>query len=335
MRASDRSRERDRDSEKHIDRYKEIQLRQLSTFCVAAKEGNFTKAARTLGLSAPTVWQQVRALEQRLKTTLMRRRGRNVVLTDDGRLLLELVQPHVSGLESLESLFAARQRMLPPELTVAAIPYLASTHLIEPVRRFADEHETARLTLRVLVWFQEVIRQVEQGQAELGVIFVDRGEARSPQLEYEFLRDLPLSLLTPKRHPLTRKRSISLKDIIEYPLIVPPEGAFARRTLDQLLSRGDLNQQARIVMETPLAEVIRHYVAAGMGVALLHVDEEPAKSAVYRRPLEGWDEGISISLVTRRGAHAAEPVEVFQRLLRDYFGVRQEDSKESGNSLTT
>src|ERR1700682_4064386 len=80
------------------DRYKDIQLPQLRSFCLAATEGNFTTAAKVLGLSAPTVWQQVRALERRLHTTLLRRRGRAVELTPEGHMLLELVQPHVSGL---------------------------------------------------------------------------------------------------------------------------------------------------------------------------------------------------------------------------------------------
>jgi DNA-binding transcriptional LysR family regulator len=43
-------------------RYKELQLPQLRSFCLAATEGNFTSAARALGLAASTVWQQVRAL---------------------------------------------------------------------------------------------------------------------------------------------------------------------------------------------------------------------------------------------------------------------------------
>ena len=42
------------------DRYKDIQLPQLRSFCVAATEASFTAAARRLGISTPTVWQQVR-----------------------------------------------------------------------------------------------------------------------------------------------------------------------------------------------------------------------------------------------------------------------------------
>ena len=109
-------------------RYKEIQLAQLRGFCLAATEGNFTSAAKALGLSASTVWQQVRSLERELKVKLMRRQGRVVDLTDDGRLLLETVQPHVSGLDSLRRLFEARRDGISQELIVASGAYLLANH---------------------------------------------------------------------------------------------------------------------------------------------------------------------------------------------------------------
>src|SRR4051794_3205572 len=76
-------------------RYKEIQLAQLRGFCAVAVHGNFTAAAGALGVSASTVWEQVRALEKSLGTVLARHHGRGLELTPEGRLLYELVKPHV------------------------------------------------------------------------------------------------------------------------------------------------------------------------------------------------------------------------------------------------
>lgn len=306
------------------DRYKDIQLPQLRSFCVAATEGNFTVAAKTLGLSAPTVWQQVRALERQLKTTLLRRRGRAIELTAEGQVLLDLVQPHVSGLDSLEKLFAARQALIPKQLTVAAIPYLTSVHLLEPVREYSVAQPDVRLQLQVRVWFEEVARLVEQGQADLGVLFYDREAPRSPHLEYERLIDLQFALLTPPDHPLARKRSLTPHDLVAYPLIVPPEGAFARRTLDQLLQRHNLAGQAHVVMETPLLDIIRKYVAAGLGIALLHVtpETEPLPS-VRVRAIESEHDAISVAAVTRKGAHLPEHAGAFLNMLRRHLGGKK------------
>jgi hypothetical protein len=79
--------------------YKDLQLPQLRGFCLAAVRG-FTGAADTLGLSVSAVWQQVRALERQLGAVLLRRRGRAVELTAEGQLLVELIQPHIHGLDS-------------------------------------------------------------------------------------------------------------------------------------------------------------------------------------------------------------------------------------------
>jgi DNA-binding transcriptional LysR family regulator len=115
-------------------RYKEIHLAQLRNFCVAATEHNFTAAARMLGLSVPAVWEQVRALERRLGTPLLRSQRPGIELTDAGRLLVELVHPCVSGLDSQERVFVARLAELPQALTVVSTPYLLAHHPVQPVR---------------------------------------------------------------------------------------------------------------------------------------------------------------------------------------------------------
>src|SRR5438445_84677 len=48
--------------------YKELTLQQLRSLCETADQGSFIGAARALGLSQPTVWKQVHALEVRLIT---------------------------------------------------------------------------------------------------------------------------------------------------------------------------------------------------------------------------------------------------------------------------
>src|SRR5262245_33229667 len=90
--------------------YKDLQLAHLRSFALAAVRGTFTAAAEALGLSVSAVWQQVRALERHLGAALLRRNGRAVELTPEGRLVLELIQPQLSSFDSLAQLFEARRR---------------------------------------------------------------------------------------------------------------------------------------------------------------------------------------------------------------------------------
>lgn len=299
------------------DRYKDIQLPQLRSFCLAATERNFTTAARSLGLTAPTVWQQVRALERRLQTTLLRRQGRNVELTPEGQLLLDLVHPHVSGLDSLETLFIARKEQLNCPLTVAAIPYLTSSYLLEPIREFTTAHPQVQLKLHVHIWFEEVLRMVEHGQADLGLMFFDRAQPRSVRLEYERIFDLRFVLLVPARHALARKKRIEPADLVKYPLIVPPAGAYARATLEGILERHELKDQATIMMETPLLDIIRKYVAGGVGIAPVHIGVgEEKMPGLCAREFAGVNESVAVGLVKRKGAHLSDPARAFADTVR-------------------
>src|SRR5437763_19435 len=66
--------------------YKGIQLEQIRSFCRVARLGSFVAVAAELGLSAPTVWRQVRALERECQSRLLVRKGRSVQLTSEGKL---------------------------------------------------------------------------------------------------------------------------------------------------------------------------------------------------------------------------------------------------------
>src|SRR5215471_7359575 len=145
-------------------RYKEIQLPQLRSFCLAATEGNFTTAARALGLSPSTVWQQVRALERQLRARLLRRKGRAIELTDEGRLLLELIQPHVSGLDSLARSFEARRAQGLQELVVASGAYLFAHHLARPIQQLRSRRPSLQVILRISAW-SALQRLIDRGEA--------------------------------------------------------------------------------------------------------------------------------------------------------------------------
>lgn len=305
-------------------RYKDLQLGQLRSFLVSATEGNFTTAARALGASVPTVWQQVRALERRLNTSLLWRRGRELQLTQEGKLLLELIQPHVSGLDSLERMFETRRSDLPQQLTVAATYYLLSQHLPGPSQQFTHEHPKVRLILRGSLW-PDVVRLVERGEADLGVVSYAPEEPRSPYLTYEHLFDLQFTLLTAAQHPLARKKQVTPQDLVKYPMILSGKETFSHRTLDRLLNRHDLAGQMQVVMESPNTDILRKYVARGLGIALTYLggEDNPPTPGLALRLFDPNVEPLPVFIVVRKDAYLPEPVTQFRAMLRRMLGPKE------------
>ncbi len=301
--------------------YKGIQLPQLRSFCAVATQGSFTAAARSLDLSKPAVWQQVRALERELKVTLLRQDGRGVQLTAEGRLLLKLIQPHVSGLDSLVRLFETQRSGLQQWLTVASTPFLVSHHLPPVIQAFTRDHPSVRLQLQVDAWTENVVNLVDQGRVDLGVIPYHREEPRPAGVEYEDLFTLQFVLLTAKDHPLARKRRVLPEDLVRYPLI--KAASYNYRTLETVLRQHDLLDRMRVVLETGSTDIILKYVALGVGIAVLYMGGEPDRPAagVHLRPFEA--EGIDslpVALMFRKGAYLPEHVREFRAMVRRFLG---------------
>jgi DNA-binding transcriptional LysR family regulator len=298
-------------------RYKEIQLAQLRSFCLAATEGNFTSAARALGLAPSTVWQQVRALERHLRARLLRRKGRSVELTDEGRLLLELIQPHVSGLDSLQRAFEARRAQAVQEIVLASGAYLLAHHLGQPVQQFRSERPTIQLTLRISAW-SALQRLIDRGEVDLAVLAVDPDVPRSSSLEYEYLFDEPLCLLAPAEHPLTRAKTLRPDQVVEHPLILPPRGGADRKAIDRFLCKHNLLERVQTAVVCGLIDVAKQYVSLGVGVALLYVTDEVLRTApgLRLRVLDPEIERLPIEMAVRKGAHLPEHVQELRQVIR-------------------
>ncbi|TCU54690.1 DNA-binding transcriptional LysR family regulator [Novosphingobium sp. PhB57] len=87
------------------------ELNDLAAFEVVAREGSFTRAAATLGMSQSALSHAMRGLEDRLKVRLLSRTTRSVSTTEAGEILLRSLRPALediaSGLAEVGALGAA------------------------------------------------------------------------------------------------------------------------------------------------------------------------------------------------------------------------------------
>lgn len=303
-------------------KYKDIQLPQLRSFCLVASEGNFTAAAAVLGLSVSAVWQQVRALETKLGETLVRRRGRSVELTVAGRMLLELAQPHVSGLDSLARLFESRQADLPDPLHVVSTSHVLAHDLPDLVRKFIAEHPNARITLEAGRW-HEILERVERGEVDLGVTPVDPHAVDHPALELEPLLERPLVLLTSEKHPLRRKKQLRPRDLLAYPFIIQTKDTCDYAAVMRLLQQDGIEpERLQVVLMSHTIDLTFRYVARDVGIALVHIDPAMRRSVpgVSCRVFDPRRERLPFVLVTRKNSYRSKPAEEFRQAVLETLG---------------
>jgi DNA-binding transcriptional LysR family regulator len=303
-----------------VHRYKELRLGQLRAFCECVRYRSFTAAAKALGVSHASVWQQIRALEREYGVALLQRHGHEMTPTDDGRLLLEMASSVVSSVDSLKVAFEERRGKVQRLLTVIGTPGTIAEELSEPVVAFYRRHPNIRVQLSAHSRIPPLFDSLISGEADLGVLPLDEVKLASSDriVEIERLCIRPAALVVPVSHPLAGRRRITLADIVRYPLILPEPETSWRLKVEEVLRGAGLLDRLQVLLEVTLTLAARRLVSLGLGAALLPL---PQISLGYPNirvfHVDRLLPAETIAIVWRRGATLRPQARLFIDFLRD------------------
>ncbi|MBR8224124.1 LysR family transcriptional regulator [Burkholderia ambifaria] len=109
-----------------------ITLDELQAFAAVVDSGSITAAAQQLDLTVSATSRTLARLEEKLKTTLLRRTTRRLELTEEGRAFLQDARAIIESVENAEEQMLARREMPSGRLRVdAATPFML--HVIVPL----------------------------------------------------------------------------------------------------------------------------------------------------------------------------------------------------------
>ena len=290
-----------------------MELRELVSFYHVARLRSVSKAARNLELGQPTVTTHLRKLEDEFGVTLFDRIKRPIQLTSEGVTLLELVTPVVEAVDTLKTQMDYSERR--GSFVVGAYPDLVLHHLPKSIQKFNAEYPDVRLRLLARS-YTPLIQLVMSGEVDLALCGPPPADEVS--LNFEQLFSYNVVLLTPPGHPLVGKTRVELKDIAEYPMILPGPGALTRMRVDQALKAEGVRFDVTLAMDD--SESIKRYVEIGMGVAVsndftLHPDDHNRFGVVRLDHIFPMSE---IGLCTLKGKFLG-------RAVRNFIDTMEED----------
>src|SRR5712691_8696191 len=101
-----------------------VEIRHLRYFLAVAGAGSFSRAADRLGISQPSVSQQMRDLEAALRVSLFQRRGKRILLTSTGLIFQEHAREILRSLENLLDELSSVPKQLRGVLRLGIVPFL-------------------------------------------------------------------------------------------------------------------------------------------------------------------------------------------------------------------
>lgn len=242
-------------------RFQRITPQQLRAFEASARLLSVTQAARELFVSQPTVSVQLRELAETLGEPLFEQSGRQIRLTQAGKLLYQTVRELAGCWQRLESELAAIHGLVRGKLKIAAVT-TAEYFVPDLLGPFARAYPGIEIELSVENR-DRIVQRLSQGLDDLTVMMLPPAEL---DLDSQAFQTNNLIVIAPANHPLSNKK-LRLNELSSERWLMREAGSGTRKVTAQFFAEQQF--QPNIVMSLGSNEAIKHAVAAGLGIAVL------------------------------------------------------------------
>lgn len=231
---------------------------QLETFYRLSKIRNFSKAAKVMHLSQPSVTARIRNLEISLDCTLFNREGKNLTLTSEGEALVEYAE---QILPSVREAKKAIKSVNKPKLTVGFCPAISFTILSNTIESFVTGTETFLSVTEGTPSFS-LFNQVVSD--EIDVAFLRNPYYGNNLVIEPFYKDRWEVFMSPN-HPLNELDLISKDDLQGHNVITYDRNSDVwKKYEDNFLGVNSINK-----IEIRNIELLKRLVKNGVGFSFL------------------------------------------------------------------
>ena len=289
-----------------------LDIRHLRYFLAVAEAGNFSRAADRLGISQPSVSQQMRDLEADLRVPLFQRRGKRILLTPRGLIFQEHARAILHQLENSVRELNREPGELRGALHLGVIPALNVPLVPRLLGNFAADHPAISITVEEIS-STEIETALEEGRMDVGLGFLTR---YSPNLRYERLCTDRFALIVAQSHPWANRRVIPFSELHQQRVLQLPDTFVMRRMIDEICRKHQVRPHviAEISAIETLLRSLRPLQAATLMPKIALRDRESLKLRALR--LRGRNLGVEIGLLRLRDSAANSAVAAFTSLAK-------------------
>jgi DNA-binding transcriptional LysR family regulator len=299
-----------------------LDVRRLRVLQEVVGRGSFSAAADSLHLSQSAVSQQVAVLEREVGIALLERTSEGPRLTKAGEALMEHGDAVLCRLEEAERELAQIAGLEGGRLRVASFPTASATLMTSALSRFRKRFPNVELVFSEDEP-EDSFPALKRGDFDLAVVFdypefpLDFGR----DVEAELIYEEPMWIALPPGHPLAAARSVRVEDLADEDWLCGALPSSCRSQVLQLCR--DAGFEPRISFESEDYEVIKGFVAGGLGVTVLP-ELAGGHPRVELREVRGRKPIRRVWAVTREAASRPPAATEMLAILRDVCATYRE-----------
>lgn len=240
-----------------------MQIENLKVFCDLVESRSFSRAAVRNFITQSAVSQQVKSLEARFDTKLLRRDGRSVAPTPAGRVFYERSRALLDGFENMQLEMKSVGQEMAGSVRVAAIYSVGLYEISVVIKTFLRIYPKVNLHVE----YSQGARVYEdclRGAIDLGI--VTNPEPRKGIKIISLPADKLILICAPD-HPLARRHQVDIRKLNGQSFIAFDKGTASRRAMDGIFQKNNI--RVRTVMEFDNIETIKRSVEIGAGISIV------------------------------------------------------------------
>ncbi|MFD4365952.1 LysR family transcriptional regulator [Rhodococcus sp. NPDC058521] len=263
----------------------------LGAFVAVAEEGHVTRAADVLGVPQSSLSRRLRAVQKTLGLTLFTPAGRRIVLTPQGRELLERIREPV---RALDDAVVAVLGNADPDGGLVRFGFPLTMGPISVPALLAEFHEEApRIRLHLVQAHGDGLADlVRKGRLDLAVMIPAPDDLPSTPIGRQ-----RIGLVVSRGHRLATRTRVDPSELVNEPFVANPPSYHLRQLTDSWCAEAGFEPD--VAFEITEFDTLRSLVARGMGVALLPDAEVPHPDIVTVPLVDAPDR--SVALVSGNG----------------------------------
>lgn len=277
-----------------------MDLWQLNIFCKVIELKSFSKAGGTAYLSQPTVSSHIRDLESYFGCRLIDRMSKEAVPTKAGQLVYAYAKKLIALRDEMEIALSEFHGIIKGNLIIGGSTIPGEYILPRIVGSFKRIYPEIMISL-IIGDTEKIINDTLSGILELGVVGAEKKDKRICQ---EILIDDEMRLIIPSDHKWGKKKSISIKMLLEEPFIIRERGSGTLKSIEQNLNKiGYDLSDLKIVAQMGSTEAVRHGIKSKAGVSILStiaVEGDLKEGSLKAISIEGLNLKRSFYLTTSR-----------------------------------
>ena len=247
-------------------------LNQIELFVTVARNHNLGKTAQEMHVSASSVCQRLKSLENDLGAKLYKKNKEGIELTGAGETLLTTASKVLNQLDTLKKTLNSDSQPAVRSLTIGGDYNPSVKYLPAAIAVFQKTHPDVKVTF-LTSDRANIQKWVRESEVDIAII---QSPSESADFNLEHFAVDNLTFFAHPMHPLAKKKKLHLEDLAETPVIVRDGRGASQKMLKQLECRGlTLNVSLRCVSPDAVKAAVRRKM--GVGILFYNQIEQDVK----------------------------------------------------------